>query len=253
MSFFQKNSLGRVCVALLWAALLVGFVACDSGDIEEQDPEIAASGVTAQFDGRIDGGASWPSNYQLVIAAFEPSSDYSLSQKQITAEQANGDTLNITLPNINSAATSIELCVVNSIRKRIATFKKFPIKSDENRKDTLHFEIGHVDASMFQAVSHDVFEEHCAKCHGEGEKPAAGMDLRPVHLLSNTVNVTSSLKGNELRIIPGNADESWVVKVLSEGNGHLTHFNGHPEIFNNERDRKLFPLLKDWINHGAKR
>lgn len=252
MNFFQSRQhvvamlLATVCGA--WSLL-----SCDSGDIVEPDPIIVGSGVTAQFHGSISGGASWPSNYQLVIAAFDPSSDYSLSQKQITPEQANGDSIVIALPNINAAASTVELCVVNNIRKRIATFKKFNIKSDASRRDTLRFDVGRVDASMFEVVNQDVFENICSKCHGVGDKPAAGMDLRAQHAFENVVGVPSSLRGNEVRIIPGNADDSWLMKVLTPGNENLTHYNEHPSLLTNERDRKYLRVLTDWINAGARK
>ena len=79
------------------------------------------------------------------------------------------------------------------------------------------------------------------------------MDLRKGYAYASTVNVSSHIDPMQKRIVPGNAKNSWIVRVLTPGYENLTHYKDHTLILDNDRDNKYFSLLKDWINNGAQR
>ena len=122
----------------------------------------------------------------------------------------------------------------------------------ERTRDTLRFEVGRTNVSMYSVVEDQLFDNLCSKCHGNNGRAAAAMDLRKGHAYGATVGVAAHLDPTQQRIEAGNADNSWLVRVLTEGNEGLTHYKDHTLILNNERDSKYFTLLKDWINAGAK-
>ena len=136
----------------------------------------------------------------------------------------------------------------------MATFADFKLnaKMFERTRDTLRFEVGRTNVSMYSVVEDQLFDNLCSKCHGNNGHAAAGIDLRKGHAYASTVGVASRLNPAAQRIEAGNADNSWLVRVLTEGNEGLTHYRDHTLILNNERDSKYFTLLKDWINAGAK-
>ena len=125
-------------------------------------------------------------------------------------------------------------------------------KMFERTRDTLRFDVGRSNVGMYAVVEDHLFDNLCSKCHGTNGHAAAGMDLRKGHAYAATVGVASRLNPEAQRIVPGQADNSWLVRVLTEGNEGLTHYKDHTLILNNERDSKYFTLLKDWINAGAK-
>ncbi len=140
------------------------------------------------------------------------------------------------------------------MRERVATFSdlKLTPKMFERTRDTLRFDVGRSNVGMYAVVEDHLFDNLCSKCHGTNGHAAAGMDLRKGHAYAATVGVASRLNPEAQRIVPGQADNSWLVHVLTEGNEGLTHYKDHTLILNNERDSKYFTLLKDWINAGAK-
>lgn len=240
-------------LTLLTASLLLS-AACDSGDIHEQVPDVGGEGIAIRMTGRLTGAQSWSDRYQVVLAAFSDGSDYSLVQKDIPSAVGEGDSVHLVLGNVPSSASKVELCVVDRVRERIAVFRELKLTPAmfARKADTVKFEVGHPDVGMYGVVEHHLFDNLCGKCHGNNGHAAADMDLRVGHAAAATVGVPSTLDASRRRIVPGDADNSWLVRVLTEGNENLTHYKDHTLILNNERDNKYFGLLKDWINHGAR-
>lgn len=236
----------------IFAALLslLVFVACDSGNIYPKEISFEHDGLVAKLTGEISGFDQWPEEYDLVLAAFGKDSPYSIVQKHVSPGSP------LVLDNISPQASTIELAIVDRLRERIVTLDKVEVTDAmrKNERDTLRLEVNKVDAGMFSTLKRVVFVEkgECSRCHGHPDKAAAGMSLLPEHAYAALVNHTATVDPTQTRVVPGDADHSFLVRVLTPGNGGLTHYADHPNILNNEQDLKYFKLLKDWINHGAK-
>lgn len=237
----------------IFALGLVAFVAsaCDSGDIRESEIQFDHSGLTAQLTGHIAGLSQWPEEYDVVLAAFDGESNYSIVQKHIEAGATQ-----VVLSNISPEATSLEFCVVDRLRERVATFRKMDI-TDEMRSqecDTLRFDVGRFDAGMFSTIKQVVFVDQgeCTRCHREPSRAAGKLSLLPELAYEQLVGRPSSVEPSQQRVVAGRADESWLMRVLTPGNEKLTHYADHPNILNNEQDQKYLKLLRGWIDAGAR-
>ena len=112
-------------LSLLWCCAVVLLSACDSGNIEEDTTTAAREGLSIRLSGRLSGAATWSDRYQLVLAAFDGGSDYSLVQKEIPTQLLDGDSVNFVLSGIPAEAEKVQLCVVDRVRERVATFADF--------------------------------------------------------------------------------------------------------------------------------
>ena len=59
-----------------------------------------------------------------------------------------------------------------------------------------------------------VFTGTCARCHGLGATPAGSLTLVEGQSYDQLVNHPARLPENGLRVVPGNADESLLHKVI---------------------------------------
>lgn len=224
----------------IFAALLslLVFAACDSGNIYPKEISFEQNGLVTKLTGEISGFDQWPEEYDLVLAAFGKDSPYSIVQKHVSPGSP------LVLDNISPQASTIELAIVDRLRERIVTFDKVEVTDAmrKNERDTLRLEVSKVDAGMFSTLKRVVFVEkgECSRC------------LLPEHAYAALVNHTATVDPTQTRVVPGDADHSFLVRVLTPGNSGLTRYADHPNILNNEQDLKYFKLLKDWINHGAK-
>lgn len=100
--------------------------------------------------------------------------------------------------------------------------------------------------SMIQA---QIFDTTCATCHTDvGRNPAAGLNLKSGSAFANLVNVASSGLPGAVRVIPGNANGSYLVQKIE----------GAPGIAGLRMPRNGTPLtdaqtkmIRDWIAAGA--
>ncbi|MEC7564840.1 MAG: c-type cytochrome domain-containing protein [Planctomycetota bacterium] len=84
-----------------------------------------------------------------------------------------------------------------------------------------------------------LFLEHCASCHGLGQRASGRFDL---------TTFSGFLRGGENGppVVPKNADESYLVKkLLGTGGGQQMPVNGDPF------DDPKMELISTWINEGA--
>ena len=95
---------------------------CDSGNIHEEMATTTREGLTVRMTGRLRGAESWSDRYQVVLAAFADGSDYTLVQKEIPSQLIDGDSVNLVLSGVPSEANRVQLCVVDRVRERVATF-----------------------------------------------------------------------------------------------------------------------------------
>lgn len=104
-------------------------------------------------------------------------------------------------------------------------------------------------AVTFSTLQTQIFSQRCVGCHGGGS-PSAGMNLEAGNAYESLVNKASSEKAGAIRVVPGNAEASYLVQKL----------RGDPGIVGLRMPRNGPPYLSDdqislviqWINAGAK-
>lgn len=105
-------------------------------------------------------------------------------------------------------------------------------------------------APTFQQVSSQILTPACTSCHtDDGRSPAGGLNLKAAAAWANLVNAASSEKAGAVRVIPGDADNSYLVQKLIGAAGIVglrMPRNGPPYL----TDAQV-QFVKDWINAGA--
>ena len=230
---------------LIFAAIfaMLGLVGCDEGDIQEPATETKTSGKVARLTAAVSGIDSWSSQYSVVLAAFAEGSDYAVVQKRLT-EGDNGNvetTLNITSDDV----ATIELCVTNRLRQRIVSFASVPVSQLQG--DSLHLAPGRVDVSMFQTIQDMVFTTTCARCHGLGNTPAAGLTLTQGQSYAALVNHEASKQERGVRVVPGDTEASLLHKVICGDPAAAVSFD-HSNMI---KEPTTIALIDNWINAGA--
>ena len=180
----------------------------------------------------------------ISISGMEKYSMNSSSPSTVSPD-ANSN-VNLTLPNIGSDVKTIELCVTNRLRKRVLTYQSLDVASISG--DTLYMDAGQVDAHMYAAIQENIFDKTCAQCHGGSTSPAAGLYLTADKSHASLVNQPSTQVENGIRVIPGNAEESILHKVINPGNVLGLGFS-HENMITSSTDLRL---IDEWINAGAK-
>ena len=163
----------------------------------------------------------------------------------LVSPDANSN-VSLTLPNIGSNVKTIELCVTNRLRKRVLTYQSLDVASISG--DTLYMDAGQVDAHMYAAIQENIFDKTCAQCHGGSTSPAAGLYLTADKSHASLVNQPSTQVEDGIRVIPGNAEESILHKVINPGNVLGLGFS-HENMITSSTDLRL---IDEWINAGAK-
>lgn len=229
----------------IFAALLATlplWCACDDGSVPRKEYVSTASGLTAKLTATITGTTNWPDYYQIAFAAFDDDSEYSLTQVQITTDTTNAV---YTLSNLDDDAETIELCVTNRLRKRILTFASADVTDAID--DTVTLEAGTIDAAMFATIQANIFNKQCAQCHGGSTSAAAELYLTEGLSYNCLVNQPSTQVDTGIRVIPGNADQSILPKVINEGN--VLNFDYNHEYL--ITDDALLRLIDEWIDNNA--
>lgn len=233
---------------IILAAPALLLTACDEGDIVESTHATQADAFTAVFSGDVTGLSSWPEGYDIVVAAFNDDSDYSILQKQVVA---TGGATSLILSGIPTTARSLEFCVTNKLRRRVLTFERVGIDpAKQSTADTLRLTLPHpIDVGMFASIQRYVFDGtayNCSLCHGQ-ENGRAGLDLTAAGSYSNLVNKASTRQEGHLRVEPGNSAASTLHEALQEGNPAALRYD-HSGLV----DDLIRRLIDDWIDGGAK-
>ena len=168
-------------------AVLTSLTACDEGDIRQRDVTYAQGGFTVKMTGRLTGISQWDDGLMVVLAAFDGQDRvYDMGEMRITSDCEGRDTT-LVWSNLNRNARSVELCVVNKLRRRMATLKAIDLDADA---DTVTMEVGDMDAGLYAAVQ-GLFDQRCAGCHGGGNY--ANLKLNRENAITQLVNVPASL------------------------------------------------------------
>lgn len=239
-------------VTLLLALFTIVISACDDGSVEEKAFVDETDGYNVVLTGTLTGGNTWSGNYNVVIAGFDNESDYSLIQKSLPLSLDDTTPTNVTLTHISKSAKTIEIAAVNDLRARINTFYSFTIPDNQRTDDTIRINVENLDISMFTAINQGVFNSSffsCSRCHSS-ERAVANLDLSVANSYANLINVTSSHDSSQKRVVPGNAENSYLLQVLTDGRG-IGY--SHPALFTEDSHSRMLNLIKTWIDNGAKK
>ncbi len=222
---------------------LMTLVACDEGDIVDNDEGLKAEGKTASLTATLTGVASWSTQYSIVLAGFAEGSDNAIVQKKLQA--TDGEPLATTLTLTDNAIATVELCVTNRLRQRVVTFVSVPVSQLEG--DTIRLDAGHLDIGMYKAIQDLVFTGTCARCHGLGATPAGNLTLVEGQSYGQLVGHEARRPENGIRVVPGKADESLLHKVIHGDPQAGVNFD-HANMI---KEQTTITLIDNWINAGA--
>lgn len=224
-------------------AALVALSSCDEGRIYYDTDVVAEHGVSVSMTGSLSGLDTWPDGYTVVLAAFDGKSDYALVAKPVVASGDGGDVA-MEMEVTGGEPATVELCAVNRLRRRVATFVSLPCNAS---MDAVGLDAGDVDVSMFSAIQHDVFNTTCANCHGASNHAAAGLYLTEGHSYSSLVGVGSQLLPDAQRVALGDSDASVLYKAVATDLSAGWRYDHTKEIISTI----TIDLIKDWIDNGA--
>ena len=212
-------------------ALLALAASCDDGRLYADRLILPEEGRVVRLTATLDGLDTWADGYSVVLAGFGEGSDY-----------ADDGTVDITMSGVAEEVTTLEVCAINRIRKRVATY--YELDCSTLADDTLRIDAGRLDVGMFATIQQDIFDRTCTGCHGEGR----WLDLSAGASHATLVGQPSTVFEGRTRVLPGHAAESVLYTILTTDESanlatdHQTQFTLSDE---------QFALIEDWIDGGA--
>jgi len=235
-----------ICIFAPLLALLT-LTACDEGRIYGSESTETDAGLVAKATGTFSGLGDWADGYSVALAGFKSTSEYAIISKLLPSD-ADGNATSVVLSGITSDVETLEICVLNRLRQRVATLAEADVSSAVN--DTVYLDAGALDVSMLGAIQIGVFDQSCTACHGADGHKAAGLDLSAGNAYSDLVRVASNKVSGAYLVEPGNAEGSVLWQVLNTDVSSSWHQN-HADMLNKERSARLLTLIEDWINEGV--
>ena len=221
-------------------ALLALAASCDDGRLYADRLILPEEGRVVRLTATLDGLETWADGYSVVLAGFGEGSDYAVIAKSVQA--ADDGTVDITMSGVAEEVTTLEVCAINRIRKRVATY--YELDCSTLADDTLRIDAGRLDVGMFATIQQDIFDRTCTGCHGEGR----WLDLSAGASHATLVGQPSTVFEGRTRVLPGHAAESVLYTILTTAESaglatdHQTQFTLSDE---------QFALIEDWIDGGA--
>lgn len=222
---------------LLAAVMLAG---CDEGRIYDDSGIADKTGATARLTASVSGADGWSDGYTLALAGFADGNDYALISKNVRPD--SDGSCDAVLEGIPAEVSTVELCVIDRLRRRVASFASSSCSGSDITLDA-----GNVDVSMSAAIQHDIFNTTCVNCHGASSHAAASLHLGDGVSFRELVGVTSRKEPDRMRVCPDDASQSVLYRILSSTESASWSYDHSVEVVS---DVKL-NLVRDWINSGA--
>lgn len=220
-------------------------VSCDDGRIYDSSAITATTGRTLHLTATIKGAGNWPDGYRLVTAGFNPTSNYALIAKDVMP--AADGTVEHTMTQIDEEATTVELCIIDRLRKRIVTYESLDCTGAATN---IEMNLGELDVSMYPTIQNKIFNTYCIQCHGGSTYAGAGLYLTTGKSYDALVNVQSiKSPAGALLVTPGNAEASFLHTALNTDISSSWRID-HIDII---QFPALLTIIDEWINAGAKK
>ena len=220
-------------------------ISCDDGKIYGDAAVIEREGSTVEMSGIVKGVDSWPGGYSVVIAGFGKS-EYADISKTVPVPEDEDETISLTMGGIGSDVTTLELCVIDRLRRRVVTFYSMDC---DHAASPISMEVGTVDVGMYNSIQKEVFDTYCISCHGLSGQLAAGVNLTEENSYDALVNqVADKDESESLLVKPGDVENSYLHKML---NSNVTS-NWRTDHMNIITSTTLLTLIDEWISSGAK-
>lgn len=211
---------------------------CDDGKIYPDNSGVATTGFTVTMKGELTGCDQYAdTQYTVALAVFEDDNEFAVVSKNLN--DGNDD---ISMTNVDRKVSTVEVCIINRLRKRVITLLS---KSIDTTEDVV-FNIGELDAAPFAVICSEIFNKTCLQCHGGTETPAAGLDLNASKAYSDIVNKPSTVVEGEMIVNPGNASASTLWQVVATDISESWRFD-HSNLLTSEKSS----FIESWINNGA--
>lgn len=226
--------------------LMTQLTGCDDGRIYPEKTTVTErDGRVTKITGTISGQSTWTDGYEVVLAAFNDGSNYALTAKNIPADNHVSMTMNA----IPHEAKTVELCVINRLRQRVATIKKVEINSADDVRDTIIINAGTVDTGMLTVIQDNVLTPRCATCHGGSSTAAAGIHLTTGNTYGAIVGKPSHRVKEKNIVEPGMSTESVLYMML---NTTLSSSWGYDHS-NADLSDEWKKIITKWIDNGAEK
>ena len=226
---------------ILASVLLGSLISCDEGRIYNDDTVQTEEGGAARFSGTVTGADTWSQGYTLALAGFEDGNEYALISKNIDVSAGEG-TCDVTLSGIPADVTTIELCAIDRLRRRVATFLS---ASYDPQSGILQMGAEDVDMSMAGAIQAEIFNTTCVQCHGGNGHAAAGLELLAGESFANLISVPSRKMPGIDRVKPGKSDESELFLILDTDASSDWNYDHSVEVVRSEK----LDLIRNWIDN----
>ena len=234
-----RQSVIKVSVWILGALPLV-CGGCDDGKIYPDNSTVEATGFTLTMKGEIEGCDRYDgSGYTVALAAFEEGNEFAVVSKNLS-----DGTDDISVTNVDRKVATVEICVINRLRKRVVTFASENVAGATD--NDVIFNVGEVNVSPFNAINRDIFTTTCLQCHGGTETPAAELDLNASKAYADIVNVPSKVVEGEMIVNPGDAPASTLWQIVATDISEAWRFD-HSNLLTTEKSS----FIEFWINNGA--
>ena len=225
---------------------------CDDGHIDDPVFDYNSDGYNVQITGTFKRLDTWTGNYSVVAAAFNDESEYSLIQKVLPSAATDSTTEVVSLSNVSAHAQTIEIAVVNTLRKRVATIYSYPIPNNQHPDDTIKINVGELNVGMFGAINQFIFQgtsTNCARCHSTADG-VEHLDLTAENADASLVNVVADKDSTQTRVLPFDAANSFFYKVIKDGDESISY--SHTGLFTEDKYAVFLDIIASCINGGAK-
>ena len=221
--------------------LSLGLVSCDEGRIYNDETVQTEDGGTVRFTGSISGASTWSQGYTLALAGFEDGNDYALISKNIETAGTDGK-YDITLSGIPGEVTTVELCAIDRLRRRVATF----LSAEYSPQGCiLQSDAEVIDMSMSAAIQTEIFNTTCIQCHGGTGHAAAGLDLRAGNSFGSLIGIPARKITGTDRVSPGKSGESELFLILDSDISADWNYDHSVEVVRQEK----LDLIRNWIDN----
>ncbi|MDE6022841.1 MAG: hypothetical protein K2G13_04985, partial [Muribaculaceae bacterium] len=187
---------------------------------------------------------TWCQGYTLAIAGFEDGNDYALISKNLDTSVTDG-ICDISLSGIPLNVDRIELCALDRLRRRVATFSAAAYSP---QSEQVVIDLPETDISMANAIQVEIFNTTCIQCHGGTGYSAAGLNLISGNSFQNLISVQARKIQGMDRVTPGESTESELFQILNTDISSDWNYDHSVEVVRQEK----LDLIRNWIDNGAK-